>query len=112
MANTADTTLSGNFLQVTYSGTGADWSHDTDGGFKNGMWVKAITFHPSAQNDELIINEGSVDGASIMHVKCTSTTPQDKVRYFFGGSLMHPYIDLSDCTFGTIGSVKIIFELA
>jgi len=114
MANTADTTKNGNFIQVTYSGTGADWDYSTDGGFKDGMWVKSITFHPSAQDDRLIINEGSVDGASIMDVKCTGATPQDKVKYFQGefGTYMKPYIDLSDCTFGTIANVKIVFELA
>lgn len=114
MANTADTTASGNFIQVAYSGSGADWNYNTDGGFKDGMWVKSIMFHPSAQNDRLIVNEGSIDGASIMDVKCTSATPQDKIKYFQGecGSYIKPYIDLTDCTFSTIGSVKIVFELA
>jgi len=112
MADTANTTLSGNFLQVMYSGSGADWNHSTDGGFKNGMWVKSIQFHPSAQNDRLVVNEGSIDGASIVDFKCTDATPDDKIKYFEGGSFMKPYIDLTDCTFGTPTSVKIVFEIA
>ena len=114
MANTANTTKNGNFVQVTYTDSGADWDYSTNGEFKDGMWVKSITFHPSAQNDRLIINEGGLNGASIMDVTCTSATPQDKVKYFQGefGTYMKPYIDLSDCTFDTPADVKIIFELA
>ena len=56
MANTADTTKNGLFVQVTYSGSGADWNYSTDGGFTaRGMKVKSIQWHPTAANDILVI---------------------------------------------------------
>ena len=112
MANTADTTKSGYFIQVTYSGTGADWDYSTNGGFSGrGMKVKSILWHPTAANDILIVNDGGLDGATIVHTKASAAT-DTKVKYFGGaGTWMKPYIDLTDCTFGTVTSTKIIFEL-
>jgi len=109
MANTADTTKNGLFIQVTYTGTGDDWDY-TDTGF-NRMKVKSIQWHPSAANDVLVINEEGIDGASIFHAKASADT-DTKIKYFYGGGAwMKPYIDLTDCTFGTITSTKIIFEI-
>ena len=65
MANT--TTVNGRFKQIT--GLDADWKWNSDlptefqlGG---GIMIKAIQFHPSAQNDRMIIREGHIDGAAI-----------------------------------------------
>lgn len=69
MANTADTTAAGKIIEVTFTGTGADWNHSTDGGFADMMHVKSIIWHPSGADDILVINEGGVDGPSIVHWK-------------------------------------------
>ncbi len=112
MGNAAVTTLKGTTLQVTYTSSGADWDVATNVGFESGgIVVSAIKFHPSASADILVINEGSNDGASIVHWKCTAAT-DDRVAYFQKPKLIHPFIDLTDCTFGTEANVKIIFELA
>ena len=111
MANTADTTWAGNFIQVTYSGSGDDWNCSTDAGLKR-MKVRSIQFKPSASNDVLVVNEGSIDGPSILRFTVDSAS-DDRVKYFGDdGTWMTPYIDLTDCTFGTITSVAILFELA
>jgi len=112
MANTADTLKAGHFIQVTYSGTGADWAY-TSAGYGNGaLKIKSIMWFPTAANDILIINEGGIDGPSIVHAKASADT--DTMRFTFGegGTWMKPYIDLTDCMFGTVTSTKIIFELA
>ena len=112
MANTADTTKAGHFVQVMYSGTGADWAY-TSMGFGSGeVKVKSIMWFPTAANDILIINEGGIDGPSIIHAKASADT--DTMRFTFGegGTWMKPYIDLTDCTFNAVTSTKIIFEIA
>ena len=68
MANTADTSIAGKIVEVTFTGTGADWNHSTDGGF-DAMYVKSIIWHPSGADDVLVVNEGGVDGPSIVHWK-------------------------------------------
>jgi hypothetical protein len=119
MANTADTLKSGDIVEVTYTGTGDDWNYFDDGGFEEdiGMKVKSIQFHPSGDDDILVINEGGIDGPSILHIKTTATTglgtSDDRVKYFGDqGTWIKPYIDLSDQTFTDVAAVKIIFELA
>jgi len=98
-------------VQVTYAGTGADWNCLTDMGLKT-LKVKSIVWHPTAADDILVINEGGIDGPSILHTKASAAS-DTKVKYFGeNGTWMTPYIDLTDCTFGTVTSTKIIFELA
>lgn len=111
MANTADTLQANQILEVTYTDSGADWNHDTNGLHPQGMQVKSIFWHPSAANDILVINEGGINGPSIVHAKADlDIAPQ---RFYFGafGTRLKPYIDLSDCTFGTPANTKIIFIL-
>jgi len=114
MADTANTAKSGKIVQVTYSDLGADWNYSDDGGFLTSMWVTDIIWLPSAQNDVLVINEGSIDGASIIHATNGAATVTEHHFRLGGrnGVQIHPYIDLSDCTFGTIANIKIIFILA
>lgn len=68
MANTADTSKAGKIVEVTFTGTGADWNYSTDGGFDE-MYVKSIIWHPSGADDVLVVNEGGIDGPSIVHWK-------------------------------------------
>lgn len=113
MANTADTARNGKVIQVSYSGTGADWNYSTNGGFVSGthMAIRAIIWLPSGANDILIINNGGNDGASIVDWKASAVTDTKQIVFGYPGVKLQPYIDLSDCTFGTVTSTKIIFIL-
>ena len=66
MANTADTSIAGKIVEVTFTDSGADWNYSTDCGFDE-MYVKSIIWHPSGADDILVVNEGGVDGPSIVH---------------------------------------------
>ena len=114
MANTADTSQDGKIIQVTYSGSGDDWNYSDDAGFTSGMIVTDILWLPTAQDDVLVINEGGIDGPSIIHAKNGAATVTER-HFRLGGKhgiAIHPYIDLTDCTFGTVTSTKITFILA
>ena len=111
MANTADTSKSGHVMQITYSGTGADWNYLTDGGFIGAIKLAGIIWLPSGANDVLVINEGGIDGPSIVHWKATAIT--DTKQIVFSPPLrLRPYIDLTDCTYTDLTITKIIMLLA
>ena len=110
MGNTADTSKSGKVVQVTYTGSGADWNHLTDAGY-NAFYVRAIIWYPTANNDKLIINEAGIDGPSIVHWEASADNDTKQIVFGHPGVKLHPYIDLTDCTFGTVTSTKIIFIL-
>ena len=111
MANTADTSKAGNIIEVTYSGTGDDWDYVTDGEYASAIKVQSIQWHPSADGDKLVINEGGLNGPSIVHSEATDSG--GLYQFDFGeGTWMKPYIDLTDCTYDTVTSIKIIFVLA
>ena len=113
MANTV--TFQGKIIQITPDGTQDWYPSSTTTGEGLGLptdWicVKSIAFEPSAANDALVINEAGTDGPSIMHVSCTATTDQ-KIKYFGDGSWIRPYMDASDCTFGTAANARILIEV-
>ena len=113
MADTVVTTEKNGTIQIAYTGAGADWvmTDELTAYANSGIWMKSIQFHPSTANDVLVVNEGGIDGPSIMHVKCSGDT-DDRIKYFEPPKRSFPAIDLSDCTFGTAASVKITIELA
>lgn len=116
MADTSVTTKAGNVVQVTYTDNGADWNYLSGGTadtsiFKAPIKVKAIQWHPSADGDILIINEGGVDGPSIVEVEATDTGGVYHMTYG-EGVFMRPYIELGDQTWGTDANIKVIFILA
>lgn len=108
---TAVTLKAGNIIQVTYTSGGADWNYKDDGGFRGAIKVKAIEWYPTANNDVLVINEGGINGPSIVQVEASADN--DTKHITFGkGIWMKPYIDFDDCTFNADTSTKIIFILA
>ena len=111
MANTADTVEKDGTIQVTYSGSGADWDYatDTPAYATSGYLCTAITHH-GKDTDEIIINEASNDGPSICHWLLGADS-DDRVRLFKPAKWIRPYIELTDQTHGTIGSVVITFTL-
>lgn len=114
MANESVTLKSGHVVQITYTGTGADWvySTSTDGDFSVVMRVRAIQWLPSAADDYIAINEGGVDGPSIVDWKAGGATDTKQITFGSSGVPLHPYIDTDDCSFTTTTSTKIIFILA
>lgn len=123
MANV--TKLTDKLLQV--KGLDADWSipGDMPGFAESGINVRAIKFWPSGDNDILIIKAGlpsqattlaaiatTLTAPELVHVKALLVTLQ---RVEFGGESglrMWPFIDISDCTFGTAANARVEFELA
>jgi len=77
--------------------------------FPQGIFVSAVDFYPSAQNDTLVIREESGTGAVIYDRKDTAggglhkSTGGDSLR-------VNPYIKASDNTWTTPGSVWISLE--
>ena len=112
MANTADTLEKDGTIEITYSDNGADWDIATDlpAYATSGLWATAITYH-GKDTDVFIMNEGSNDGPSICHWLLGADT-DDRVRLFKPTKQIFPYIELTDQTYNTIGSVKITITLA
>jgi len=110
----ATTTKDGKVVQVTYSNTDDDdWNHSSDAGYANGMTVRSISFQPGAANDILIVTEGALDGASIVHWKASAATDTKSISFGSPGVHLKPYIDYGNCTFATASyaAVKIIFTI-
>jgi len=109
MANTVTELQSNQVIQITYAGTGADWLYSTN--HPLGLKVKSIFWLPSTINDVLVINEGTIDGPSIVHAIADIDILM--LPFYFGnGTHLHPCIDVTDCTFGTAANTKITFILA
>jgi len=112
MANTADTLEANGVIEVTYTGTGANWNISTDlSGYDNGMVVQSILFVPSLAADQLIIREGSTSGPYQFDTGVTIDTMACFMP-FNPPKLMNPYILLTDQTFDDVTAVRIVFTLA
>jgi len=99
------TTTNGRFHEVT--ALDADWDYADDG--FSGMLVSAITIVASAANDVVIIREGALDGAAIIH---TGVLTAKGERYVFNPpKWIHPYFDVSEWTKDTLASIVVIFEM-
>ena len=112
MAGDAITLEKDGVIQVTWTGADNDWNYivDTPAYAKLGYYCSSITFHGSAVNDILIVNEGGDDGPSRVHWQLSAAT-DDRVKYFNPSRWIRPYIDYSDCDFDTYGDVKVVFEI-
>lgn len=110
MADTADTTKDGKVVNVTYSGSGADWNHSTNAEYTKAMHVRAIIWLPSGTGS-CVINNGATNGASIVHWQSTAITDDKQIVFGYPGLHCKPYIDLTDCSFENLLNTKIIFIL-
>ena len=106
MADAAVVALGGQTMTITYTGLGANV--DTQGTFANGMVLRAIKFKPSAEDDELIIREGSGTGNVICEMKDVAG---GGVKDFLHRKRCKPYILLSEQTFNDPTAVVIMFDL-
>lgn len=112
MSNT--TTIKGNVIVVT--GLDADWDGMAECTdllyYQNlgGMKVASIRFDPSAQNDLMVLKEGSAAGPVIFKRKAASAYDNEPIYY--AGRRMRPYIDISECTLSVAASAGVVIELA
>jgi len=103
----SNTTLVGS-RSITITGLDADWLAGTDVDWSK-IFVKSITFVPSAQNDRLILRDGSITGGEIFDSGLAAdTTPI--VEYYDPPEVCTPVMDQSECTFGTAASCKVIIR--
>ena len=109
---TATTTQSGHVVEVTYDASGDDWDYTDASGFDIGLRTRAIIWLPSAADDVLFINEGALDGPSIVHWTAGGVSDTKQIAFGSRGVPLKPYIDVDQQTFTTTGNVKVIFILA
>jgi len=114
MANTADTTVSGDgrVIQLGYTASGADWLLATalERYAEQGIYCESIQFIPSAANDILRIRQGATDGPDLFYCKAAAATDLHML-YLSGEWPIRPVIVLTEQTFGTPANVKVIFLL-
>jgi hypothetical protein len=124
MANT--TKIIDRFLEIR--GLDEDWTipGDLAGFIKSGIQVKSIQLFASQATDVLVVKAGTPGlktEAAVIALTTTaprifsdaSTAELLHPRATYGGdkgTKMWPFIDVTDCTFGTVGNVRVIFELA
>lgn len=94
------------FTTLTPDGS-SDWSSATT--FPKGMRVWYILFYPSAANDIVCIKEGGADGPVIFKAKDVDGRG---LQLRLPGNLINPYLDQSECTFGTAANARITFYQA
>ena len=112
MAGDAVTLEKDGTIQVTWTGADNDWNYVTDTPEYSGLGYlcSSIVFYSPDVNDELVVNEGSNDGPSPIHLKIPSTN-DNAVHYFPEPKWIRPYIDYSDCAFTQPTKVKAIFTI-
>lgn len=112
MANTSQSTYKGNFITVTFTGTGADWDFSTDTNVPaeirtlGRMRVNSISFIRYGASDKGVILETS-SGPELFISDGSGTDKQ----IYEDGKWMRPFIDISAGTYYDISQVKYIFEL-
>lgn len=119
MANTIK--VKGHTASVILDGT-TDLRMDTDFlvDFRStGLLLTSISFTPSGNSDRLIVRDaGNASPPStlstapeLMNVLVVSSegASDNRIVYLFNGSPVWPFIDVSECTFGTVANARIIF---
>lgn len=111
MANTT-TKGGGRFISIVPDGS-TDWNIATDMSDYQytGMRVRSITFHGTAKNDVLIVNDGSNAGPELFRYKFISSAEAYTYSQQYCGKPIFPYIDASDCTFASASNTRILMEL-
>lgn len=84
-----------------------------------GLLLTSISFTPSGNSDVLIVRDAGnpsppstlSDAPELMHVTVVSSggTADNRIIYSFDGHPVWPFIDVSECTFGTVANARIIF---
>lgn len=108
MANT--TTVSGHTITIT--GLDADWylSNDLADWATTGLMLVSIIFHPSAQDDIMIIRDVTLTTGAIMFYGEAANAYETNVRYYPGNRRFYPTIDISQCTFTTAAEAYVLMD--
>ena len=80
-------------VQVTLNDVDFVWATQGDPEDENPP-LQSITFVPGANDDMLIVRDGSASGPIIFHGLCLNT--DEKIQYYYG-SRKRIYIDESEC---------------
>ena len=111
MSNT--TVFKGTTVTIVPDGsTDWDWQSETEIPAElraYGCFIRSIQFHPSAQNERLLVRDGSSTGVVFCDLYCPSITPADKIKPFKGDQVRKPFIGTADCTWTS--SSKITIEI-
>ena len=92
---------------VEVNSIAADWEWPTSGNPDDiNPQLESITFVPGANNDKLIVRDGSLTGPIIFHALCLDKN--EKVQYYHGNR-KSPYIESSECTLNA--GHKVVFDL-
>jgi len=115
MANATTVTKTGNFISLLFEDSGVDYLYSTDTtgnpGGNASVNILSIMWHPDADGDILVINEGTSSGAVIFRdegaIQCES-----RIKYYGGkkGRRMNPCIETDNCN--SLGAGIVVFELA
>ena len=94
-------------FSVEVNSIAADWDWPTSGNPNDpNPELVSITFVPGANDDQLVVRDGSLTGPIIFHALCLNT--DEKVQYYYGGRKT-PYIEMDDCTLNA--GHKVLFDL-
>lgn len=85
----------------------ADWDWGVSGNVKDKkVKLSSITFVPGANNDKLVLKDGSDAGPVMMHALCLDL--DEKIKYFHG-SRKRPVVDFNLCVLSA--GHKMIIDL-
>ena len=106
MSVTEITNESGSFITIVPDGS-SDW--DSQVNYPNGLRVRSILFYPSAPDDIICLKDGSDAGPTILKAKDVEGRG---IVLRLSGNNVFPFLDFSECTFGTPADVRITFHTA
>lgn len=95
--------LTGTILTVFLDEAAEDWAWtDLTGSTDSFLMVKTITFHPSAQNDKLILREAVVSTTSAIIFQAKAAADTSVLSQTYSPPLRcRPVFDISECTVTT-----------
>ena len=99
------------YTSFTVSAIDADWTWTDDFEqhvFARGMPLWAVVFKPGAADDVLSLKNG--DAAANKIFPASALTTVDPLIQYYGGNILKPFIDFSECTLSA--NHEVIFILA
>lgn len=82
---------------------------DSQDNFPNGLRVWSILFFPSAANDKICLKDEGEAGPTIF--KAVDVEGRG-LLIRLPANVIKPFLDFSECTFGTPANVRITFHMA
>jgi len=106
MAVTEIANESSSFITIIPDGS-SDW--DSQVSFPNGLRVWSVLFYPSAKDDIICLKDRNDTGPTILKAKDVDGRG---ILLRLPGNNVFPFLDFSECTFGTPADVRITFHTA